>query len=97
MKMSIRGLAELRLEINDIDEKMIELFKMRMQVVKEVAQYKVENDMEVLDGSREEFIIKKHTENVKDPELSEEIGEFIECLLRISRAAQKGIIESYKR
>jgi chorismate mutase/prephenate dehydratase len=97
MQMSIRGLAELRLEINDIDEKMIELFKMRMQVVKEVAQYKVENDMEVLDGSREEFIIKKHTENVKDPELSEEIGEFIECLLRISRAAQKGIIDSYKR
>jgi len=92
-----RELVELRMEINEIDEKMIELFKMRMQVVKEVAHYKILNDMEVLDGSREEFIIKKHTENVKDPELREEIGEFIGCLLKISRDAQSGIVSSYRR
>lgn len=95
--MNSRELVEFRQEINEIDEKMIELFKMRMQVVKGIAQYKMENDLEVKDGSREEFIIKKHTENVKDPELRKEIGEFIGCLLKISRDAQKGIIDAYRR
>lgn len=90
-------LEELRAVINEIDEKMIGLFIDRMQVVKEIARYKIENDMQVLDESREQFIIKKHTENVKDPELGREIGEFIKVMLRISREAQSGIIDSYKR
>jgi len=95
--MGERKLEELRAEINEIDEKLIGLFKDRMKVVKEIAHYKIENDMQVLDESREEFIIKKHTENVKDPELCREIGEFIKEMLRISREAQGGIIDSYNR
>lgn len=95
--MNGRELDELRMEINEIDEKVIELFKARMKVVKEIARYKIANGVEVLDESREEFIIKKHTENENDPELRKEIGEFIKCLLKISRDAQSGIISSYKR
>ena len=95
--MSDRELAELRIEINEIDKKIIELFKKRMQVVKEVAKYKIANDMQVLDESREEFIIKKYTDNVNDSELKNEIGEFIRCLLKISRDAQEEVIRSYRR
>ncbi len=95
--MGERKLEELRDEINEIDEKLIELFKDRMQVVKEIARYKLDNERPVLDESREEFIIRKHTGNVNDPELSREIGEFIKGLLKISRDAQGEIIASYKR
>jgi len=95
--MSDRELVELRIEINEIDEKIIELFNKRMQVVKEVAKYKIANDMQVLDESREEFIIKKYTDNVNDSELKNEIGEFIRCLLKISRDAQEEVIRSYRR
>jgi len=95
--MSGKELVELRMEINEIDEKIIELFKMRMQVVKEIANYKIANNMQVLDESREEFIVKKHTDNVNYPELKNEIGEFIRCLLKISRDAQEDVISSYRR
>jgi monofunctional chorismate mutase len=95
--MGERKLEELRADINEIDEKMIGLFKDRMLVVKEIARYKMENGMQVLDESREQFIIKKHTDDVKDPDLSREIGEFIKGMLRISRDAQNAVISSYKR
>jgi chorismate mutase / prephenate dehydratase len=95
--MSGKELVDLRMEINEIDEKIIELFKMRMQVVKEIANYKIANNLQVLDESREEFIIKKHTDNVNDPELKNEIGEFIRCLLKISRDVQEEVISSYRR
>jgi chorismate mutase/prephenate dehydratase len=95
--MSGKELVELRMEINEIDEKIIELFKMRMQVVKEIANYKIANNMQVLDESREEFIVKKHTDNVNYPELKNEIGEFIRCMLKISRDAQEEVISSYRR
>lgn len=49
----MRDLAKLRLEIDKIDRQMVELFEQRMDVSKEVAEYKVAAGKKILDKERE--------------------------------------------
>ncbi len=49
----MRDLAELRLEIDKIDRQMVELFEQRMDVSREVAEYKVAAGKKILDKERE--------------------------------------------
>ena len=53
-------LDEARIEINEIDKEMISLFKMRMEAVRKVAEYKLDNNLDVLDSKREDEIIHKN-------------------------------------
>ena len=53
-------LEEARLIINEVDSKMVELFKERMKAAKMVAEYKKENNLPVLDKAREEALINKN-------------------------------------
>ena len=46
-------LQELRLKIDDIDQQLIRLFEARMDVASEIAAWKKENNMPVLDAARE--------------------------------------------
>ena len=69
-------LEEARSIINDVDKEMILLFKKRMNASKMVAEYKKENNLNVLDSSRESFIIEKNT-------------KLLDCLLYTSDAADE--------
>jgi chorismate mutase/prephenate dehydratase len=82
----------LREEINEIDESLVKLFKKRMEVVSKVAHHKIENHMEVLDKSREKEIINKHLKNIEDKSLQNNLKEFLEDLMSISRKTQKEIL-----
>ncbi len=46
-------LKEIRKEIDDIDGKLVELFEKRMELCRQVAEYKIETGMQVLDRKRE--------------------------------------------
>lgn len=48
------NLSELRLQIDAIDTELIRLFEKRMRVAAQIARYKQENRLPVLDASREE-------------------------------------------
>ena len=50
-------LEEARLIINEVDSKMVELFKERMKAAKMVAEYKKERGLPVFDASREDVDI----------------------------------------
>ena len=45
----MKDLKEIRKEINQIDEEMLKLFEKRMDVVNDVALYKKENNIPILD------------------------------------------------
>lgn len=85
-------LNNLRIEINEIDEALVNLFKKRMEVVSKVAEYKSRNSMKVLDKEREEQIINKHLSNIQDEAFKSNLKEFLEDLMGISRKIQKEII-----
>lgn len=85
-----------REQINQIDKEMIELFKKRMDAVKMVVEYKIENNMEVLDSKREDSLIKKNLELLNDSSLEKYYLELFNSILSSSKNYQKNIIESKK-
>jgi len=93
--MNLDELDNIRLEINKTDDELIELFKKRMKLVQEVAEYKIKNNQEILDKSREDYIIDKYTSSIRDTYLKKEVTEFIQGILKISREAQEEIMVSF--
>ncbi len=55
-------LTELREQIDTIDKELVELFKRRMNVCADVAEYKRQTGMNVLDSSRERALLNKVSE-----------------------------------
>jgi monofunctional chorismate mutase len=90
-------LEEARQIINQVDEKMIELFIQRMTAVKQVAQYKLENKLPVLDSSREGEIKAKNLKILNNTELEKFYLEFFDGVLRSSKDYQYDLIEAYQK
>lgn len=86
-------LDDARIIINDIDKKMIELFKERMKAVEMVASYKLENNLPVLDSKREELIIDKNLKLLDDEALEKYYLTFFNGVLESSRGYQEDIIK----
>lgn len=82
-------LDEYRVEIDEIDREIVQLFEKRMETVLKVANYKKENGMEVLQSSREEVVLQKAVDNLKDKKYEDDIREVFELLMRLSRNSQK--------
>ncbi len=60
------SLENLREEINQIDEKLLDLFTKRLQISREVALYKQEHNLPVFQAGREDQIIEKVRDNSPD-------------------------------
>ena len=74
----------LRGEIDQIDDKMIALFKERMQVSDKIAEYKKEHDMPTLAPGRERALLARVAE-----EAGEEFADYTESLFRTIMAASR--------
>ena len=89
-------LDEAREIINEVDSKMIDLYIKRMKAVKMVAEYKLENNMEVLDSSREDFLKIKNSKILDDKLLEKYYLEFFDGVLQSSKDFQRDLIAKYK-
>ena len=85
-------LEQARLIINEVDLKMIELFKERMKAALMVAEYKKENNLPVLDKAREEALINKNVSYLNDKELEKYYLTFLEGMLTASKDYQKDLM-----
>lgn len=56
------NLEQLRSRIDEIDSQMVELFKDRMEIATDIARYKKENKLPVLDKTRERELLNKIAE-----------------------------------
>ena len=90
----MKNLDEIRLSINEVDLKIIESFKERMNLAKEVAIYKKENNMQVFDPKREEALIAKNINALNDKELEGYYLEVFKEILKQSKEYQKKIIDN---
>ena len=59
MGEKMRDLTEIRKSINEIDDELLELFMKRMDCAKEVAEYKKEKNIPILNEAREKEILDK--------------------------------------
>ena len=77
-------LEQLRGQIDQIDDKIIALFKERMQVSEKIAFYKKEHDMPTLAPGRERALLARVSE-----EAGEEFADYTESLFRTIMAASR--------
>lgn len=80
---------ELRKEIDSIDKEIVKLFEKRMKIVTGIAEYKLENNMEIFDKGREETLLEKVDIYLENKELSEYLRLFFENLMDLSKDYQK--------
>ena len=83
-------LKEIRNKIDTIDDKILELFKERMETVKDVAEYKKVNNLPVLSTQREREIICRIT-NGMDDEMAAYTKSLYTTMFEVSRSYQKHV------
>ncbi len=83
------NLDEYRKEIDAIDSELMRLFEKRMEIVVNVAKYKKENNLDIFQPKREVEVIKKNIEKIHNENLKEYASEFLNELMRVSKAYQE--------
>lgn len=93
----MRDLETLRKEIDRIDAELLPLFLRRMDVCREVAEYKRSVNMPVLDREREQQVLQNKLDRLEDKSRGPEVYEFFSCLMSISRDAQNRALAAERK
>ena len=81
-------LADYRKELDETDAQLLELFKKRMSTVKNIAEYKKENNLPVLQQGREREILAAAAAGAGE-ELEDYARTFFSTLMDVSRSYQE--------
>ena len=91
---TLKGLDEVRQEIDRVDDRLKEMFLKRMELVDRVAEIKSGSRDAVYQPGRETAMIERLTEGV-DTRFVEEYAEFLRQILRLSKEYQTKKRESH--
>ena len=89
-------LQQARVEIDAVDQEMARLFERRMAACRQVAQYKRERGLPILDANREAAVIERGAQRVEDPDLREYYTCFLRDVMKTSRSYQSRLNEGMK-
>lgn len=85
-------LENLREKIDTIDKEMIALFEKRMDIVADIAAYKIKNNLPVLNQNREDIVVSKVKSTVKNKDYADSAADLIKDIMEISKKFQQKII-----
>ncbi|WP_455035531.1 chorismate mutase [Lachnoanaerobaculum gingivalis] len=85
-------LENLREKIDAIDKEMIALFEKRMDIVADIAAYKIKNNLPVLNQNREYIVVSKVKSTVKNKDYADSAADLIKDIMEISKKFQQKII-----
>ena len=85
-------LENLRERIDTRDKELIALFEERMDVVNDIAEYKIKNNLPILNQNREDIVISKVKSIVKNKEYTDSAIDFIKDIMEISKKYQQKIV-----
>ena len=89
-------LQEARLQINEIDKDMAELFERRMQAARVIAEYKKERGLQIYDAKREQAVIEKNSAFIKDCDIRSYYVRFLQDEMAVSKQYQEHVISGVK-
>lgn len=89
----MKDLTELRAEIDRIDRQLVDLFAQRMNVVEDVAEYKIAKGIPVLDPERERQVLEAKAAMVDEPEMKADVNRFFETIMSMSRNHQRSVMQ----
>ena len=84
----MRDIKELREEINNIDASLADLFTKRMEVAKEIGEYKKANGLPIFDAIREKEVIDKNSKLIKDESIKGYYINFLKEVMKESKNYQ---------
>ena len=82
--------------IDSIDSQIIELYEKRMEVVKDVIEYKIENDLPIYDQNRESLMLEKNLSKIKNEKYKKYYSDVLKGFLKASKEYQKDILNKIK-
>lgn len=88
----MRELQSIRADINEIDKRMRKLFVERLNLAREIAEYKKAHGLEIYDPQRENQVIEQNTNELEDKTLQPYYLNFLKSNMEISRAYQHTVI-----
>lgn len=80
--------------IDKIDSEIIKLYEKRMDIVKEVIEFKIKNNIPVLDSSREEKMLIKNLEKIKNEDYKKYYNSVLKGFLKASKDMQNDILKN---
>lgn len=86
-------LEQARQIINEADSEIAKLFEKRMKAVADVAEYKLQRGLPVLDAGREAQVIARNCMYVSDPVLREYYTSFLIGTMDISKRYQRRLMQ----
>ncbi len=81
-------MEEARKTINELDEKMAELFVKRMRAVETVCEHKMKFGLPVLDKKREDTVVERNAAFIDDEVIKGYYIDYLKHLMSVSRAYQ---------
>ena len=85
------NLDELRFEIDKVDHELVDLFSRRMNIAADIAAYKKENHLPVLDASRERSKLNELAA-LSGPEMEEYVSSLYSLIFELSRGYQNKLL-----
>lgn len=82
------NLNAFRNAIDTIDEQLMDILLKRMEISKQIAEYKKANNLPTRDRQRELDMIANRTESIEDPMVKEVLTDVLEAILKASRHVQ---------
>ena len=92
----MKELAELRQELDQLDREIVALFERRMNLSREVAQYKLSHELPVLDQAREAQVMDSRTAMLSDASLAPFVRALYETIMALSRDAQEACLKEVR-
>ncbi len=89
----MKTIENYRNEIDEIDNELIKLFEKRMDILRLVAQYKKENNIDIFNQSRENEVLKKSLENIENKDYEKYAIEYMKKIMELSKKFQFNLIK----
>ena len=90
----MKSLEESRAAIDRVDREIVRLLEERMTIARDVAAYKINNGLPVLDRSREEKVLESRRAMLQDPHWADSVTALYECIMAISRGEQEQLLKA---
>lgn len=87
-------LETLRNKLDLIDLEIIKLYEERMEIVKEVTNFKKINNLPILDSSRESKMLVNNLNKIKNEEFKKYYQDILNGFLKASKDLQKDILNN---
>lgn len=84
------NLNAFRDAIDAIDDQLMEILLKRMEISKQISEYKKDNNLPTRDRQRELQMIANRTESIEDPLVKDALTDVLEAILKASRHVQDG-------